>query len=109
DDCGTEHGIVAPRLDQDGRELSPDDFRARIAGRIAAVDIVNPETGEVVVRRNEEITERANGEDGEVVDLVQAVIDSGMEKIQIRSVMSCEAPHGVCRMCYGRNLATGKL
>ncbi len=109
DDCGTEQGVVAPRVDQDGRELSGDDFRARIAGRIAAVDIVNPETGEVIVRRNEEISERANGEDGQVVDLVQAVIDSGAEKIQIRSVMSCEAPHGVCRMCYGRNLATGKL
>jgi DNA-directed RNA polymerase subunit beta' len=109
EDCGTDKGIVAPRTDADGRELSADEYRARIAGRIAAADVVHPQTGEIIVRTGEEINERALDEDGNARDLVQEVIDSNIEKIVFRSVMSCESPHGVCQRCYGRNLATGKL
>jgi DNA-directed RNA polymerase subunit beta' len=109
EDCGTDQGVVASRIDADGRELSAEEFRARIAGRIAAADIVHPETGEIIVRKGEEIFERAVNEDGQVVEMVSAVIESGVEQVFIRSVMICEAPHGVCQTCYGRNLATGKL
>ncbi|HEV2128079.1 MAG TPA: DNA-directed RNA polymerase subunit beta' [Thermomicrobiales bacterium] len=109
EDCGTDKGIVAPRIEADGRELTADEYRARIAGRIAAADVVHPETGEIIARPGDEISERAVDEDGNVRDLVQAVIDSGVEKINFRSVMACQAPHGVCQLCYGRNLATGKL
>jgi len=109
EDCGTEHGVAMPRLDADGRELPVEEFRARIAGRIAAADIVHPETGEIIVRKGEEINERAIDENGQTVDLVNAVIESGLDQVNVRSVMVCEAPHGVCQMCYGRNLATGKL
>ncbi|MBA2289846.1 MAG: DNA-directed RNA polymerase subunit beta', partial [Chloroflexia bacterium] len=109
DDCGTEQGVIAPRLDNDGKELGADEFRARIAGRLAALDVVHPDTGEIIVRRNEEISERAVGEDGEVRDHVSEILDSSIDRIQIRSAMTCAAPHGICQMCYGRNLATGKL
>ncbi|MDQ3614848.1 MAG: DNA-directed RNA polymerase subunit beta' [Chloroflexota bacterium] len=108
-DCGTEQGVIAPRFDSDGKELSAEEFRARIAGRLAAVDVVHPETGEIIVRRNQEIGERAVGEDGEVRDHVSEILASTIDRVQIRSAMTCAAPHGICQMCYGRNLATGKL
>ena len=69
----------------------------RIVGRSAVEDIRNPETGEIIVHKNEEITE-------EQADEVQKY----HEKVKIRSILTCKSAHGVCAKCYGRNLATGR-
>ena len=71
----------------------------RIVGRFAAKDIVHPKTGEVIVRRNEYITN----------DLADAVKQAGIRKVCIRSNLTCDAKYGVCMRCYGRNLATNKI
>jgi DNA-directed RNA polymerase subunit beta' len=96
EDCGTDKGIVVTRI-EDGKEVIEDLFD-RIEGRYAFETVRHPETGEVIVGVNELIdTTKA-----------EAIVKAGIEKIQIRSVLSCRARHGVCKMCYGRNLATGK-
>ncbi|MCM3750148.1 DNA-directed RNA polymerase subunit beta' [Paenibacillus pasadenensis] len=96
DDCGTDKGITVSKI-QDGKEVIEDLFD-RIEGRYSFETLRHPQTGEVIVGRNELIdTTRAD-----------AIVDAGIEKLQIRSVLSCRARHGVCKVCYGRNLATGK-
>ena len=71
----------------------------RLAGRVAAEDVVHPETGEVLVAANEMISD----EDAKRVE------DAGIEEVKIRSVLVCKTRHGVCVQCYGRNLANGSL
>ena len=71
----------------------------RIVGRMAATPLANPETGEIILDRNEEITE----------NLAQTVTQSGLTEIPVRSPLLCEARRGVCQMCYGRLPATGNL
>ncbi|WP_138496050.1 DNA-directed RNA polymerase subunit beta' [Paenibacillus pinistramenti] len=96
EDCGTDKGIVVSRI-QDGKEIIEDLFD-RIEGRYCFETIRHPETGEIIIHRDELIdTDKAN-----------AIVNAGVEKLQIRSVLSCRARHGVCKKCYGRNLATGK-
>ena len=109
EDCSTEQGLWAEAQDSSGRALTADEFRSRIAGRLAASPIVHLETGEVIVDRNQEITERFENESGEQRDLVAEIIEAGIDKVHIRSVMTCEAVHGVCQACYGRDLASGEL
>jgi DNA-directed RNA polymerase subunit beta' len=109
DDCETENGLWVERTNADGTTLTDDEFRARIAGRILASPVVDPETGEILVDRGEELSDRHEMPDGAMRDLVSEVMARGIEKIEIRTVMGCEATHGVCRMCYGRNLASGQL
>jgi DNA-directed RNA polymerase subunit beta' len=109
DDCGTDAGIWALRTTSDGQELSMDEYRARITGRVLASDVVHPETGEIIATRGEELAEYLPNEDGTYRNLVAEVLDTGIERVHIRTVMTCEAEHGACRMCYGRNLATGQL
>ncbi|GFR38858.1 DNA-directed RNA polymerase subunit beta' [Insulibacter thermoxylanivorax] len=96
DDCGTDKGFTVSRI-QDGREVI-EDLYDRIEGRYAFETVRHPETGEVLVRPNE------------LIDAATAekIVRAGIEKVQIRSVLSCRTQHGVCRKCYGRNLATGK-
>jgi DNA-directed RNA polymerase subunit beta' len=108
-DCGTVQGMWADRLGADGKALTDDDFRQRIVGRVLAGPVYHPETGELIADRNEEISDRIELEDGTVRDIAQEIIESGIEKIHIRSVMTCDATHGVCALCYGRNLASGLL
>ncbi len=96
DDCGTDKGIMVAKI-QDGKEVI-EDLYDRIEGRYSFETIRHPQTGEVIVARNDLI-------DAEKAD---AIVDAGVEKLQIRSVLSCRARHGVCKICYGRNLATGK-
>ncbi|MGO4111422.1 DNA-directed RNA polymerase subunit beta' [Paenibacillus sp. YAF4_2] len=96
DDCGTDKGFAVSKI-QDGKEVI-EDLYDRIEGRYAFETIRHPKTGEVIVKKSELIDSgRAD-----------AIIDAGIEKLQIRSVLSCRARHGVCKICYGRNLATGK-
>lgn len=96
DDCGTDKGFSVSKI-QDGKEVI-EDLYDRIEGRYAFETVRNPKTGEIIVNRSELI-------DSNKAD---AIIDAGVEKLQIRSVLSCRARHGVCKICYGRNLATGK-
>src|SRR5699024_3136160 len=118
DDCGTDHGIWATNIDSVGNRLTDDEFRARIIGRIVAEDIVDPETGEIVVARGEELSEFIPQPEGGSRNTVKEVMDaftpddSAVEpfyRFKVRSVMTCEAEHGACQQCYGRSLATGSL
>ncbi len=96
DDCGTDKGFMVSKI-QDGKEVIEDMFD-RIEGRYSFETIRHPETGEIICNRSELID----------TGKAEAIIAAGVEKIQIRSVLSCRARHGVCKICYGRNLATGK-
>jgi DNA-directed RNA polymerase subunit beta' len=89
--------------------VSDEDFRIRVIGRVLALPAANPETGEIIVDKGEEVTDRLELEDGTARDLIAEVITAGVEKVFVRTVMACEATHGVCQACYGRNLASGRL
>ena len=97
DDCGTDQGVDVTAL-TDGREVI-ETLTERIVGRIAFETVRHPETHEVLVRPNQMITE----------DIAQAIERAGITSVRIRSVFTCRTKHGVCQMCYGRNLATGNL
>ncbi|WP_185121772.1 DNA-directed RNA polymerase subunit beta' [Cohnella thailandensis] len=96
EDCGTDKGIVVSRI-EDGKEII-EDLYDRIEGRYAFETVRHPETGEIIVGRNDLID----------AGKAEQIVGAGVKKLQIRSVLSCRARHGVCKMCYGRNLATGK-
>jgi DNA-directed RNA polymerase subunit beta' len=96
EDCETEDGLWLHAADD--LDLM-EGLRNRIIGRITAVPVTHPETGELIAERNEEIEE----------DLADAIVQAGIASIFVRSPLACQAEHGICRLCYGRNLATGKL
>ena len=96
-DCGTLDGIEAKAIVESGEIIEA--LRDRIVGRVSLEKIVDPVTGEVIVDANEEITE----------ELASKVQDAGVEKVKIRSVLTCASRRGVCARCYGRDLASGKL
>ncbi|MNZ46685.1 DNA-directed RNA polymerase subunit beta' [compost metagenome] len=96
EDCGTDKGFTVSRI-QDGKEVI-EDLYDRIEGRYCFETVRHPETGEIIVHRNDLIDS----------DKAEAIVEAGVTKLQIRSVLSCRARHGVCKKCYGRNLATGK-
>ncbi|HEU5328229.1 MAG: DNA-directed RNA polymerase subunit beta' [Thermomicrobiales bacterium] len=107
EDCGTEQGLrlqLTPVSTKDKQDPETFDeiLTTRLRGRVLAQPLVNPVTGELIADRNDELTE-------ETVDHLLALGDDRPEEAYIRTVMACEATHGVCRLCYGRNLATGKL
>ncbi|SHF82758.1 DNA-directed RNA polymerase subunit beta' [Caldanaerobius fijiensis DSM 17918] len=95
EDCGTEDGIYVSDF-RDGNEII-EKLEDRIIGRTAAEDIIHPETGEVLVAKNEEIDE----------DAARRIIKAGINRVKIRSVLTCKSRHGICAKCYGRDLATG--
>ncbi|MCO4746324.1 MAG: hypothetical protein KC912_16120 [Proteobacteria bacterium] len=96
-DCGTAEGREAHSLIE-GNEII-EHLGERVLGRVAAEDILDPYSDEVLVARNELIDEAA----------VDRVVQSGVERVMIRSVLSCDMRWGVCGMCYGRDLARGNL
>ncbi|MDY5969925.1 MAG: DNA-directed RNA polymerase subunit beta' [Bacteroidales bacterium] len=97
EDCGTLRGLPITALKK-GDDIVQS-LADRILGRTSVHDIFHPHTGELIVRAGEELTE----------DICQQIEESGVEEVEIRSVLTCEAKHGVCAKCYGRNLATGKM
>ncbi|MGH2549060.1 MAG: DNA-directed RNA polymerase subunit beta', partial [Thermomicrobiales bacterium] len=109
EDCGTLDGAWAERILFDGKIANEEEYRQRIVGRILAEAVYNPETGELVADRGDEISDRIEFEDGSVRDVAAEIIDANVEKIKIRTVMTCDLTHGVCAACYGRNLASGQL
>jgi DNA-directed RNA polymerase subunit beta' len=95
DDCGTDRGMLVRAL-MDGTEVIVK-LEERLIGRYARKTVRHPETGEIIVKENEMITE----------DIASAIIKAGIDKVWIRSAFTCNTRHGVCKKCYGRNLATG--
>ncbi|MEE8200691.1 MAG: DNA-directed RNA polymerase subunit beta' [Candidatus Acidoferrales bacterium] len=95
-DCGTVDGIEVSPLVEAGEVVEP--LRDRILGRVSLQKIKDYE-GEAIVEVNQEITE----------DLASAIQAAGIERVRIRSVLTCESRRGVCAMCYGRNLGTGRM
>jgi DNA-directed RNA polymerase subunit beta' len=108
EDCGTQHGLWIDWTDSEGKDVTPEEFRSKIIGRILAAPVYNPETGELIADTGTELADNIELEDGTVRDLIAEVIAAG-QKVFVRSVLTCEAVHGVCQLCYGRNLATGKM
>jgi DNA-directed RNA polymerase subunit beta' len=96
-DCGTAKYIDATPLVEGGDIIQS--LRDRVLGRVAAEDVRDLFSGEIIAQANAEITE----------ELAQKIEDSGLEKVRIRSTLTCEAKRGVCVMCYGRNLGNGRL
>ena len=94
-DCGTMLGLEVEALREGDDVIEP--LKERIEGNVAAEDVCHPATGEVLVEANMMITE----EDAQRIEE-----DAGIDKVKIRSVLTCESPKGLCRQCYGSNLAT---
>ncbi|MDM5196890.1 DNA-directed RNA polymerase subunit beta' [Fictibacillus enclensis] len=95
DDCGTDRGLKVAAI-KEGNEVI-ENLYERLVGRTAFRTVYHPETNEVLVSKNEQITE----------DSAQSVVDAGVQEVTLRSVFTCDTRHGVCKKCYGRNLATG--
>ena len=97
EDCGTLRGLICTALKSGDEVISS--LAERILGRVSVHDVVNPKTGEVIVPAGEEITE----------PLAEEIEKAEIESVEIRSVLTCESKKGVCRKCYGRNLATRRM
>ncbi|MCE7793854.1 DNA-directed RNA polymerase subunit beta' [Salipaludibacillus sp. CUR1] len=95
DDCGTDRGLLVKAI-KEGNEVI-ESLYDRLVGRVSFQRIYHPETKEVLAERNQNITE----------DMAKTIEDSGVEEVLIRSAFTCDTKHGVCKKCYGRNLATG--
>ena len=96
DDCGTVNGIWVNAVDKNDNKVQVND---RIIGRFSVDEILDPRTGKVILDANQEITKK----------LAQQLMEAGIDRVHIRSVLTCESVHGICAKCYGRNLATGEM
>jgi DNA-directed RNA polymerase subunit beta' len=96
-DCGTIRGVVTGAL-KEGEDVK-EPLYERILGRVAVHDVIDPMTGTVIVPAGEMIDE----------ERADRISDTSIETVEIRSVLTCEAKRGICALCYGRNLTTGKL
>jgi DNA-directed RNA polymerase subunit beta' len=97
DDCGTVSGIYVGAIVEAGEVIEA--LRDRIVGRVTLETIKDSFTGETIVSPSQEITE----------DIANSIQNTGVDHVKIRSVLTCESRRGVCAMCYGRNLASGRL
>ncbi|HLU68674.1 MAG TPA: DNA-directed RNA polymerase subunit beta', partial [Kofleriaceae bacterium] len=96
-DCGTLEGIESQALVEGGEIIER--LSDRILGRVALEDIVDPYTGEMLVPANQEITE----------DMALVIENAGIDRVKIRSVLTCQTRRGICTLCYGRDLARGQM
>ena len=97
DDCHTDRGVVVKDiLDTDGKVIEP--LIDRLVGRYTQQTVVNPETGEIIIQRDTYISEA----------IAKEIINAGITEVKIRSVLTCNAKNGLCKRCYGQNLATGE-
>jgi DNA-directed RNA polymerase subunit beta' len=96
-DCGTLKGLNVSAIVENGEIIEP--FIDRIVGRVALERVVNPDTGETIVDMNDEVTEGT----------AQEFQNIGLERVKIRSVLTCESKGGICQLCYGRSPASGKM
>ena len=98
EDCGTDAGVVVETLlNPDGTVIEP--LRERILGRYTNKKVLHPETKEVIADKDTYITEQ----------IADKIIKAGVEKVSIRTLLTCKCVNGVCKHCYGRNLATGHI
>ena len=97
EDCGTLRGIEVTALKKNNEVV--ESLGERILGRVALDDIYDPDTNELILEAGEEITE----------PIVDRIEQTTIESIEVRSPLTCEAKHGICAKCYGRNLATGEM
>ena len=97
EDCGTSDGIMVSALVEGGEIIQP--LEERVLGRLSAEDIRDPVTGEIIVSFNEEIGE----------EQAKDIVEAGVDRVKIRSVLTCQSQRGVCKLCYGRDLARGRL
>ncbi|MCL2112824.1 DNA-directed RNA polymerase subunit beta' [Lactococcus protaetiae] len=95
DDCGTDRGLVISDI-ATGKEMVEPLFE-RLVGRYTRKSVFHPETGELIIADDTLISE----------DVARQIVDAGVKEVTIRSVFTCKTPHGVCKHCYGINLATG--
>jgi DNA-directed RNA polymerase subunit beta' len=95
DDCGTEDFIVIRRKD----DVAGQSISARLYGRLAATNIIDPETGEILAERNDMLDH----------NVVRRIANSGVQEIKVRSPLTCELSHGICARCYGMELGRGKM
>ncbi|BCB95724.1 DNA-directed RNA polymerase subunit beta' [Dissulfurispira thermophila] len=95
DDCGTREGIVVTALIEGGEIIQP--LEDRIFGRTLAESLKDPITNEIIANRNQEIDD----------ELAKKIVDAGIDRVKIRSVLTCNSRSGVCAKCYGRDLARG--
>ena len=96
-DCGILRGLAATAIKNNDEVIAS--LHERILGRVSVHDVPHPTTGEILVSAGEEITE----------EIAEKIDKSPIERVEIRSVLTCESRHGVCAKCYGRNLATGQM
>ena len=94
DDCGTTDGVIVEDIKEGNQVIEP--LAERLEGRFAAQDIINPETGELIVDTNTMITGK----------IAAKIVAAGFESVKVRSVLECKTKHGVCSKCYGMGLAT---
>ena len=97
EDCGTLRGLVCTEIKNNEEVVAS--LYERILGRVSVHDVQHPLTGEILVHAGDEITE----------DIAQKIQESPIERVEIRSVLTCESKKGVCAKCYGRNLSTSRL
>jgi DNA-directed RNA polymerase subunit beta' len=95
DDCGTVQGMVVKALVEGGEVVEP--LRERILGRVAAVDVISPESGETLIVAGTLLDE----------DAVESVEAIGIDEVKVRTPLNCETRYGLCAQCYGRDLARG--
>jgi len=95
EDCGTENGVTMVPIIEGGDVVEP--LQERVLGRVVAVDVLKPETDEVLIEAGTFLDE----------EWVERVEEMGIDEIKVRSAITCEAVHGVCANCYGRDLARG--
>ncbi|EGQ0408658.1 DNA-directed RNA polymerase subunit beta' [Staphylococcus aureus] len=96
EDCGTDRGLLVSDIKEGTEMIEP--FIERIEGRYSKETIHHPETDEIIIRPDELITP----------EIAKKITDAGIEQMYIRSAFTCNARHGVCEKCYGKNLATGE-
>ena len=98
EDCGTTQGVLV-RAFVDDKDGIIEPLYDRILGRYTNKKVINPQTKEVIIDKNEYITE----------NIADKIIKAGIEEVEIRTALTCRTEHGVCQKCYGRNLATGNI
>ena len=96
-DCNTTDGILVSALVEGGEIIQP--LEERILGRLVGEDVQDPVTGEVIIHADEEVTE----------ERARNVVEAGVDRVKIRSVLTCQSTRGVCMKCYGRDLGRGRL
>ena len=99
DDCHCDHGFRVREIRDTSRDSQIASLQERISGRFAMHDIIDPKTGIVLVPGDTMIDD----------DQAKAIVDAGIKEVEIRSVFTCQTKDGICRKCYGKNMATGKL